>query len=941
MPFARHFTACLVSLFALASAHLSSAGIIDHYAGGGRYVDVPALEMAAGSITEVVVASDGSVYFAVQVVPVVYRLDPTTATVSEVAGNGLYGSSGDGGLATEARLVGVTGLAVDANGNLYISDGSRIRRVDARGIISTYAGNGSAGMSGDGGPAIDASLNGVSGIALDSAGNLYLADTLNNRVRRVDTNGVITTIAGLGLPLFSGDGGPAVDAELNQPNDVAVDAAGNIYISDAQNYRVRIISGPGRGPARMAGVISTLAGDGTSFFSGDGGPAPSAGLPFPEGIDVDAAGNVYIASGLRVRLVAGNVIVTVAGGENGALGDGGPATLARVIPRDVAVDAGGEFYIADLGSDRLRKVTAAASSRMPGTISTVAGNGTLSYSGDDGPATDARFFAPQNGGLATDNAGNLYLTDQTSFRVRRVDASGVISTFAGTGDLGLFGDGDGGPATSAPVNGPVGVATDDAGNVYIVDNTDNVIRRVDAGGIITRYAGSGLRQFVGDGGPATGAGFDSLSAIDADAEGNLYIGDAGHVRVRRVDANGIISTFAGNGVFGFAGDGGPATSASLSTIIGVAVDGAGNLYIADYDNRRIRRVDASGTITTFAGNGTDAASGDGGPAALAGIGSPLDIDVDAAGNVYIISDTNNVVRRIDTDGMITTVAGNGTAQYSGDGGPAILAGLPAVSALAVDAQGSILIGDRLHGRVRRVVNGDATDTDGDAWPDSLDNCTQAPNPDQRDADGDGFGNRCDADLNNDCIVNVIDLGLLRGAFFTTDANADLNADGIVNVVDLGLLRSMFFMPPGPTAIDDNVCAPPVEPLDVTVAYQISGGPGAYQYDFRIQNDSGDPIDVYSFSMDVPGLSYVSAPLGWGQGFFAPIQWCTDADCFDSSGGVMPGQNLAGFTVFDSAGSPASQIDYAIAIVGPTVPSLGLPGTSGNSAPVTGVALPEP
>jgi hypothetical protein len=231
------------------------------------------------------------------------------------------------------------------------------------------------------------------------------------------------------------------------------------------------------------------------------------------------------------------------------------------------------------------------------------------------------------------------------------------------------------------------------------------------------------------------------------------------------------------------------------------------------------------------------------------------------------------------------------------------------------------------------------DADGDGISDSLDNCLLVANADQRDTDGDGFGNLCDADLNNDCIVNPLDLGLFKTVFFTADANADFNGDGVVNPVDLGILKGGFFMAPGPTGLPFSVCNPEPDPLSVTITYTVSGAPGSYQYDFTIQNDSDDPIDVYSFVPETPTLTLVASPAGWGPGL-APVQWCTNGDCFDESGGIAPGTSLSGFIVSDNAASPANEIPWVIAIVGPTVPSLGLPGTSGNTAPVPGVAFPQ-
>jgi sugar lactone lactonase YvrE len=278
-----------------------------------------------------------------------------SGTITTVAGNGTPGFSGDGGPATNARLAYPTGVAVDAAGNLYIADrlNSRVRKVSTSGTITTVAGDGSAGFSGDGGPATNAQLAGPYGVAVDAAGNLYIADFQNSRVRKVSTSGTITTVAGDGSFGFSGDGGPATNAQLAGPNGVAVDAAGNLYIADINNHRVRKVS--------TSGTITTVAGNGTPGFSGDGGPATNARLRPPTGVAVDAAGNLYIADifNQRVRKVStSGTITTVAGtGIYGFSGDGGPATNARLAyPSGVAVDAAGNLYIADQNNHRVRKV---------------------------------------------------------------------------------------------------------------------------------------------------------------------------------------------------------------------------------------------------------------------------------------------------------------------------------------------------------------------------------------------------------------------------------------------------------------------------------------------------------------------------------------------------------------------------------------------------------
>ncbi len=350
------------------------------------------------------------------------------------------------------------------------------------------------------------------------------------------------------------------------------------------------------------------------------------------------------------RLCRGQVFIsTVAGsGTNAFGGDGGPATSGWLqAPSGVAVDSAGNLYIVDAGNFRIRKVNTA------GIISTAAGNGTLLFSGDGGPATNAGIH-PQglSAGVAADNSGNLYFADSGNLRIRKVDSAGIITTAVGNGQL-IFG-GDGGPATSASLFRPAGIAFDSAGNLYIADTSHVRVRKVDTSGIITTVAGSGALGFSGDGGPATGAAFNAPNAVAVDGAGNLFIADQTANRVRKVNTSGIITTVAGNGTFGFAGDGGPATNAQLLGIEGIAADSAGNLYIADRSNNRIRKVDTAGIITTVAG-GRPGFSGDGGAATSAGLSLPSGVAVDAAGNLYIADTVNHRIRKVSAAPPVTAI----------------------------------------------------------------------------------------------------------------------------------------------------------------------------------------------------------------------------------------------------------------------------------------------
>ncbi|HKE46612.1 MAG TPA: NHL repeat-containing protein [Rhodanobacteraceae bacterium] len=332
------------------------------------------------------------------------------------------------------------------------------------------------------------------------------------------------------------------------------------------------------------------------------------------------------------------------------------------------------------------------------TIDTIAGDGNVGFSGDGGQATDAEISEPV--GAVVDAAGNFYFADSNNQRIRKV-TGGIITTFAGNGVAGYAGDG--GPATEAQLHSPAMIAVDGAGNLYIADTLNAAIRKVSTGGIITTFAGTGLGGFSGDGGPATSAQLFQPVGVAFDAAGDLYIGDGGNQRIRKVATDGTITTVAGNGTFGFAGDGGPATEAELRNPAGVAVDGAGNLFIADTQNERIRRVAPDGTIDTIAGNGTAGFGGDGGPGTAAELSFPLDVGVDAAGDVFVADTLNNRIRKVTPDGTITTVAGNGQGGFSGDGGDPVDAEIASPNGVFSDRSATLYISDTANVRIRKVL----------------------------------------------------------------------------------------------------------------------------------------------------------------------------------------------------------------------------------------------
>jgi sugar lactone lactonase YvrE len=330
--------------------------------------------------------------------------------------------------------------------------------------ITTIAGNGATAYTA-GVPATSTGLYDPPGVAVDSSGNIYVADQMNNAIRKITTSGITSTIAGTGVSGYSGDGGPATLAKLNQPTNVTVDRSGNLYISDEFNNVVRKIN--------YLGIISTIAGNTTPAYSGDGSPATNAALWYPYRTVLDASGNVYIADQnnhvVRKVTTATGIITTIAGNGTAGLAVSGPATATELqAPEGLAIDASGNLYIADANNHNVYKVNTA------GMISTFAGVNTRGYTGDGGPATDAKFSYPSQ--VLFDRAGNLYISDFFDQVVRRVSTAGTITTIAGNGTGGFMGDGS--PATAAELNGPDGMAFDLSGNLIIADVNNNRLRKL-------------------------------------------------------------------------------------------------------------------------------------------------------------------------------------------------------------------------------------------------------------------------------------------------------------------------------------------------------------------------------------------------------------------------------------------------------------------------------
>jgi hypothetical protein len=552
-------------------------------------------------------------------------------TIQTVAGTGTNGYSGDGGTATSAQADLPEGLFVDASKNIFIADtdNNRIRVVNTGtspitvativippSDIQSVAGNGTAGYTGDGGAATSAELNIPNGVFVDSAEDIYIADTDNSVIREVTaSSGDIATVAGDGTAGYSGDGGAATSAELDSPSNIFVDSAGDIFIADTDNFVIREV-------VASSGDIQTNIGNNTLAYSGDGGIAVNAELNAPGGVSIDGSGDIFIADTVSsaVRVVnTGTAPITIAGvliqpgdiqtvAGNGTdcsdpttpCGDGGTAISAQLNnPSGLFLDASGNVFIADTGDNRIRvantgtaPITIATVVIQPGDIQTVAGNGTAGYTGDGGAATSAERGGPF--GVFADSAGNIFIADTGNSVIREVTASsGIITTVAGNGTAcapATAACGDGGIATSAMLSFPAGIFVDVSDDIFVADTFDNRIREVTAStGIIITVAGTGETGYAGDGAAASIALLDSPYGLFVDTAGDIFIADTENFVIREVvAATGNIQTVAGNNTAGFSGDGGQSTSAQLNAPSGLFGNAAGNLWVADTDNSRIR-----------------------------------------------------------------------------------------------------------------------------------------------------------------------------------------------------------------------------------------------------------------------------------------------------------------------------------------------------------------
>ena len=690
-----------------------SRGAITTIAGVSIRDGIPARDADAGWPLGVVRRPDGDLIVIDYYAHSIWRID-ADGILHRLAGDGVPGNSGDGGPALEARFYHPHDLNQDAKGNLYLSDlgNDTIRRIDVEtGIITRVAGSGRRGRGGDGGPAVEAELDCTCGVAIDKAGNLFLSSEWMNNIRRVDAKtGIIETVYGLSarhypseegesrpfsgpdlsLMGYHGDGGPAAEASFRHPEHLAFDSKGDLHVCDNSNDRIRKIE-------VQSGMMSTVLGNGQRASNGDGGPAVEASTLMPDALCFDAHDNLYVGEkyGFRVRRVdaASGIVTTLVGtgvpgfGEEGLPGS---ETHCNSCEAGIWADADGTVFWGDC-SGRLRRFDGET-----GIVTTALG-GTGVH---DGETADHAFLCGP-GGLSVAPDGKIYIADTWNQRIRCIDPeTGIIETVAGNGAR-AYG-GDGGPATEAYLGNPYDVSVDSRGRVVIADTRHGHVRRIEEDGTIRGIAGAVFLWDKGDGGPANCACLMAVESVAHDTNDNIYIGDAGVGRIRKVDnATGLIETVAGNGTVGYSGDGGDARAARIGGPQSICFDEAGSMYFADAKCHVVRKVDANGIISTMAGTGELGHSADGTIATAARLEVPYGVAVSAEGQVYFSDTGNNCVRRIRSDGTLETVAGGPEGGDTGAGN-ARACRLNAPQGICFYGPDILLISDRYNNKIKAV-----------------------------------------------------------------------------------------------------------------------------------------------------------------------------------------------------------------------------------------------
>lgn len=588
------------------------------------------------------------------------------------------------GASANARFKSFAALAADSSGNIYVADDDNhtIRKVTPTGTVSTLAAPDGTALF----------FRSPSGIAVDATGNVYVSDLEQDTISKIAPGGVVSNFAGASYTYHfvgaeqvgEGTDGTGSAARFFHPAGLATDAAGNVYVADSGNHTIRKIT--------PAGVVTTLAGTAGQSGSADGSGS-AARFAGPQSVTVDAAGNVYVGDAQTTvrKITPSGDVTTLAGTYVQAGSSDGTGAAARFFRPRVAAEPGGNVFVTDHENHTVRRVTPA------GVVTTFAGVAGQKGSAD-GAGSAARFNYPM--GIAVDAMGNVYVGDTDNYTLRKITPVGDVTTLAA--QPGGFGQVEG-TGSAARFYFPQGVTLDGSGNVFVADFYNHVIRKVTPAGVVTTFAGMlGQSSSSAVNGTGSAARFYYPSGVAADAAGNLYVAEAGTNSIRKVTADGVVTTFAGPlGAYIFGHTDGAAADARFAYPEGIAVDAAGTVYVADSGNNTIRKITPAGTVSTLAGTAGIKGSADG-TGAAAQFDSPIALTVDAAGNVFVADTHNHTIRRITPGGQVTTFAG-GAGQVGSTDGVGTAARFSSPSGIAVDRLGNVFVGDSNNLTVRKIA----------------------------------------------------------------------------------------------------------------------------------------------------------------------------------------------------------------------------------------------